>query len=356
MDKKQIFRAVMDAIKVGDCEGLRLVFDYEQDALEMHTPFGAWLHVAASNGHLEVVRLLVEEYKMDVNVRNQHNGRGPLDSAASKGKYEVAKYLLDHGADPDTSESFGNPLISAIKEGNVEIAKLLIERGIDTKVCYGDNGMGAAGYARSYGAAEIFELITGNKLVAAPPPTSLRELSYESLLDVATAEGITAFRLAIESNPNETFYAFGFETDNSVSGVSPLANTVEAMYRKERFADDEMYYRWAPAEWLVPIGTRGLSNLMPETNRLLTRMGEANPEESTEEFIERKKHTLQILNQALLNVRGTGMFRDCSKKSKIAFWCNIADAGGREIQWMLEPVLKYLDPEDRDEIKDFFEL
>jgi len=360
MDKKQIFRAVMHAIKSGDCEKVRQVFESKPEAVTMQSPLGTWLHSAARSGQLEIVRLLVEYFKMDVNEGNKYSDRKPLDAAAFAGVYDIAKYLLDRGAEFDTDgpESIGNPLFGSILGGNVEIAKLLIDRGIDTKVQYGSNGLTAADFARSRGASEFVEVITGKKEQRVPNPPAMppRELSYDSLLDVAIAEGVTAFGRAIESNPNETFYAFGFYTDNSVSGVSPVANTVEAMHRNDGFADDELYFRWAPEEWNIPIGSRGTSNLMAETNKLISRMSEANPQESTEEFIARKKATLTVLNQALLNIRETGIFRNCAKKKKIAFWCHIGEAEGREIQGMLEPALVYMDPEDRDAIKDLFEM
>ena len=54
------------------------------------------LHLAAGNGHLEVVKLLLEK-SADVTVAN-NGGWTPLNSAASNGHNEMVKLLLEKGA------------------------------------------------------------------------------------------------------------------------------------------------------------------------------------------------------------------------------------------------------------------
>ena len=61
--------------------------DYEQ------TP----LHIAAEEGHDEIVALLVEKYKVDVNAVDK-NGWTPLHSAAKHGHVNIIEFLISHGA------------------------------------------------------------------------------------------------------------------------------------------------------------------------------------------------------------------------------------------------------------------
>jgi ankyrin repeat protein len=66
-----------------------------------------------------------------------------LHMAAQKGHLEIARLLLDYGADPNLDYGFANisgtfsPLSSAIVAGQYEIAKLFCERGANTNVSGG---------------------------------------------------------------------------------------------------------------------------------------------------------------------------------------------------------------------------
>ncbi len=63
------------------------------------------LHEAAAMGHLEVARLLLER-GADVNAKNKH-GFTPLHFAAGIGHTDVAKLLLEHGADVNAKDEHG---------------------------------------------------------------------------------------------------------------------------------------------------------------------------------------------------------------------------------------------------------
>jgi hypothetical protein len=56
------------------------------------------LHAAAGNGSLDILELLVNELRMDVNIKDNH-GRTPLVRSVDEGKLEAAKFLVQNGAD-----------------------------------------------------------------------------------------------------------------------------------------------------------------------------------------------------------------------------------------------------------------
>uniref|UniRef100_A0A8B9V1R8 Proteasome 26S subunit, non-ATPase 10 n=1 Tax=Anas zonorhyncha TaxID=75864 RepID=A0A8B9V1R8_9AVES len=62
------------------------------------------LHIAASAGRDEIVKALLDK-GAHVNAVNQ-NGCTPLHYAASKNKQEIAIMLLENGADPDATDHF----------------------------------------------------------------------------------------------------------------------------------------------------------------------------------------------------------------------------------------------------------
>ncbi|PMU52805.1 hypothetical protein C1X86_35510, partial [Pseudomonas sp. GP01-A3] len=60
MDDKQIAKEIRSAIKNGDIEKVINLISSKPQSLQMMTPFGTWLHVAASKGQLAIVKKLVE--------------------------------------------------------------------------------------------------------------------------------------------------------------------------------------------------------------------------------------------------------------------------------------------------------
>ncbi|RWR89402.1 ankyrin-1 isoform X1 [Cinnamomum micranthum f. kanehirae] len=89
------------------------------------------LHFAAREGNTEVCKYLIEELKLEIDVKDD-DGETPLIHATRQGHFATAKFLLDRGADPAASSELGaTPLHHAAGIGNIELLKLLISKGID---------------------------------------------------------------------------------------------------------------------------------------------------------------------------------------------------------------------------------
>lgn len=89
------------------------------------------LMAASANGHIEVVKLLIE-YSADVNRIHDRMGSALL-LATINNSYEIVKCLLDHGADSTIADESGfTPLISAAYYGYTNIFKTIF--GIDNNV------------------------------------------------------------------------------------------------------------------------------------------------------------------------------------------------------------------------------
>lgn len=102
------------------------------------------LHWAASWGHLEVVRFLVEDRGADVNAR-EARGWTALLGAARFGYLEVIRFLVEkHGADvrATTDDGFTALHLSA-RGGSLELVKWLVDRGLDARAV-ADRGGGTA--------------------------------------------------------------------------------------------------------------------------------------------------------------------------------------------------------------------
>jgi len=161
MENINVSKEIRSAIKQGNVEKVRELIGTNNELLNLMTPFGTWLHVAASHGKLEIVKYLINS-GLDSNIKGGTFNAGAINRAASEGYVEIVKYLIDCGAELDVSEPDRNPLFAAIYGGHKDIVELLIDRGIDTSIKYignSMNNMDAYVFAIERGQREIATLL-----------------------------------------------------------------------------------------------------------------------------------------------------------------------------------------------------
>lgn len=120
------------------------------------TPF----HYAVHRGELEILKFLVDTYKLDPNIPSA-NGITPLHFSVQAGNYNVVKYLtLEKKCDPLCRENYGNiPAVYAVWYKHYEILKFFInDLGIDP-LTKGDTERTLYHEAASIGNMEIWNLL-----------------------------------------------------------------------------------------------------------------------------------------------------------------------------------------------------
>jgi ankyrin repeat protein len=90
------------------------------------------LHYAAILGLGEIAIFLIFERSQDVNARDFHRNETPLCVASRWGHAEVARVLLENGADMEIRDGdYWRPLERAVENGHVEVVQVFLEHGAD---------------------------------------------------------------------------------------------------------------------------------------------------------------------------------------------------------------------------------
>jgi ankyrin repeat protein len=90
------------------------------------------LHHCAENGFTSSVKRLLSIRNINVNVKDDVYGWTPLHEAAWKGHVEIIRLLLQNGAEVNAKNNYGyTPLHYAACNGHIDILHLLVENGVD---------------------------------------------------------------------------------------------------------------------------------------------------------------------------------------------------------------------------------
>ncbi|KAI3449724.1 hypothetical protein Pfo_006389 [Paulownia fortunei] len=113
-------------VKIGDDEHFRRRCDISIDCEGRRS-----LHYAAGKGLIQICKFLIEEMKVDINIKTE-KGNSPLLLAAARGHVNTAEYLINQGADISMSNYKGITCLhlAAVKD-NKELMQLLLMKGAD---------------------------------------------------------------------------------------------------------------------------------------------------------------------------------------------------------------------------------
>ncbi|KAG6420159.1 hypothetical protein SASPL_116678 [Salvia splendens] len=161
------------------------------------------LHFAAREGQAEVCKYLLEELKMDVNTQDE-DGDTPLTHAARQGHTALAKYLVDHGADPSIPSALGTTALHhSAGTGDIELLKFLLSKdvSVDSQSDAGTPLIWAAGH----GQQDSVKLLLEHKA----NPDAKTEDDITPLLSAVAAGSLACLELLIKAGATVNFTAGG---------------------------------------------------------------------------------------------------------------------------------------------------
>jgi ankyrin repeat protein len=164
-EQKTILKGIKDetilfyAAERGYCELIAKKIKAGAD-VKAKNPFDATVFtLAATKGHVEVVRLLLERHAFDVNDVDG-NDNTALILASASGHAEIVRLLLDHSAKVDAKNRYRDTAcVLAASNGHIEVLKLLFERhAVDVNDVAGNDDT-ALILASANGHTEIVRLL-----------------------------------------------------------------------------------------------------------------------------------------------------------------------------------------------------
>jgi hypothetical protein len=124
-----------DCVKSGNLFNIEQILSKESSQINSKDQQG-WmpLHLAASMGRSDIIKLLIDN-RADVNASGGPSGNTPLHAAVVQGNEDAVRLLIDRGAGVNIRDIGGfTPLHGASSMGKNQIVQILLQRGADPKI------------------------------------------------------------------------------------------------------------------------------------------------------------------------------------------------------------------------------
>ena len=122
---------LMEAVKGDSFSGVKTLLSLGANVNTKDEDGATPLMWAAAKGYSDVAKLLIE-HGANVNVQEKELGFTPLIISVVRGHANVVKLLIEHGADVNAKDKYGHtPLAIAIASGRRDIVRILENAGAE---------------------------------------------------------------------------------------------------------------------------------------------------------------------------------------------------------------------------------
>ncbi|VDK73322.1 unnamed protein product [Litomosoides sigmodontis] len=236
--------AVLEAAKEGDLEKIRkIVIPATVNCRDVRGRFSTPLHLAAGYNNFEVARFLLEN-GAEVNLKDK-GGLIPLHNASSFGHLEIANLLIECGAEVNHPDKWGyTPLHEAAQKGRTQICSLLLNNGADVTL---KNNEG-------FTALDITVTEDTKELLMSAVPVDLKKIPVLHMAGDASGSVVDLPTLSfigeIRNNPTDEVELRMLNCERQ-----------DAHLGNEELKSNEYETRFSMEEYLLSIGLSSLSNL-----------------------------------------------------------------------------------------------
>ncbi len=150
--------SIFEAAATGRVERVRQLVKQNPELVKAYSPDG-WTALHLNFGNLGIVKVLLDS-GADINAISKNKlSATPLQGAAAMQNLELAKLLVQRGANVNCrGEEGGSPLHEVAGNGQIEFAKLLLDRGANVNA-RDDSGKTPLTVALDYKQAEMAKLL-----------------------------------------------------------------------------------------------------------------------------------------------------------------------------------------------------
>ena len=194
----------------GNVEQMRQLLLNNPHVLRMKEGTDFWLGMAAAEGKLDFVKMLVG-LGIGVDESDQPGVVGqPLERAADAGHFDVVDWLIKHGAVINTTfqgKTCSFALSGAARRGHFDVVKILVEHGADVHASW--MGINALMQATDYGHPEIAAYLRskGAKDIRETVPPDYHASHARLIQEMVGACGpMSDWKQVIPGNPDVTIH------------------------------------------------------------------------------------------------------------------------------------------------------
>ncbi|KAH0490035.1 hypothetical protein TgHK011_001520 [Trichoderma gracile] len=266
---KRVRQPIHEAAQSGFLDMVKLLLERDPTCASIPDDDGETaIWIAADQGHLEVVRLLVKCHDVDINAPATEYMRTPIHQAVDNGHADIVKLLLDVNAEHDQPDDDNvTPLWIAAAQGDDEIVQILIEKGANLEIASIDLNRRPIHLAALNGHVEVVERLLEAGAQVDPHKNSPDDTA-PSPLWLAAAEGhFEVAELLVQKGADINF---SFHPSKLFplheAALNGCADMVSLFIKNGADVDARAKYDWSPLMIAAHKNHIGIIDLLLEQN------------------------------------------------------------------------------------------